>query len=167
MHPPVSIIRATTSEQLAQAAGLFREYAASLPFSLCFQGFDEELVSLPGKYAPPAGVILLAMAGETPVGCIAMRPLPDLGAGVCEMKRMYVVPAWQGRGIGRRLAEQLLADARAAGHTFMKLDSEPDMVAAVGLYRSLGFTPCERYNNDPHPQTVFMELRLDAGGREV
>lgn len=160
MQPPVSIIRATTRAHLSAAADLFREYAASLPFSLCFQGFEEELATLPGKYAPPAGVILLAMAGETPVGCIAMRPLPDLGDGVCEMKRMYVVPARQGQGIGRRLAEQLIADARTAGHTRMKLDSEPDMAAAVELYRTLGFTPCERYNNDPHPQTVFMELRL-------
>lgn len=160
MQPPVSIIRATTRAQLTAAAELFREYAASLPFSLCFQGFEEELATLPGKYAPPTGVILLAMAGETPVGCIAMRPLPDLGAAVCEMKRMYVVPTRQGQGIGRRLAEQLIAEARAAGHTLMKLDSEPDMAAAMGLYRSLGFVPCDRYNNDPHPQTVFMELRL-------
>lgn len=160
MQPPVSIIRATTRAHLSAAAELFREYAASLPFSLCFQGFDEELATLPGRYAPPAGVILLAMAGETPVGCIAMRPLPDLGDGVCEMKRMYVVPTWQGQGIGRRLAEQLIADARTAGHTRMKLDSEPDMAAAMGLYRSLGFVSCDRYNNDPHPQTIFMELRL-------
>lgn len=142
------------------AVALFREYAASLPFSLCFQGFDEELATLPGKYAPPAGCILLADDGREAVGCIAMRPLAQLGPGVCEMKRMYVKPSHRGRGIGRLLAEGVLAQARAAGYRVMKLDSESDMAAAVTLYRSLGFKDCERYNDDPHPHTVWMELVL-------
>lgn len=164
MNRPVELVYAATRHELAVAAELFREYAAGLPFSLCFQGFEEELATLPGKYATPKGEILLALGDEpapkTPVGCIALRPLPVLGDGVCEMKRMYVIPAWRGRGVGRLLAERLIADAARFGYSTMKLDSEPDMAAAVALYRSLGFVACERYNDDPHPQTVFMELDL-------
>lgn len=156
------VLAAMTASQLALAADLFREYAASLPFSLCFQGFDEEVASLPGKYAPPAGRILLAYDGPDAVGCIALRPLPHVGEGVCEMKRMYVKPSHRGLGIGRLLADHLLAEARAAGYRVMKLDSEFDMTAAVTLYRSLGFKDCERYNNDPHPHTVWMELVLEG-----
>lgn len=147
-----------------RASALFREYAAGLPFSLCFQGFEDELKTLPGKYARPHGTIILAnrvTADGTPgeaVGCVALRPILD--ERTCEMKRMYVKPTCRGLGVGRMLAEELIRFARGAGYARMLLDSEPDFAAAMGLYRSLGFVDTERYNDDPHPQTVFMELRL-------
>lgn len=157
------ITDATTSEELDVARTLFREYAAALPFSLCFQGFDQELAALPSKYARPDGCILLAWNAETPVGCIAVRPIEAMNGDatpVCEMKRMFVRPAARGLGVGRLLAERLLAEARDRGYATMKLDSEPDFAAAMALYRSLGFTNTPRYNDDPHPQTVFMAMRL-------
>lgn len=147
-----------------RAAALFREYAQGLPFSLCFQGFDEELKTLPGKYAKPRGTIILANRIDEggviadPVGCVALRPIVD--ERTCEMKRMYVKPTSRGLGLGRLLAEELIRFARSVGYARMLLDSEPDFAAAMGLYRSLGFVDTERYNDDPHPQTVFMELRL-------
>jgi GNAT superfamily N-acetyltransferase len=165
------IVRATSTAQVADGAALFREYAASLPFSLAFQGFDAELAGLPGRYAEPRGVILVAYAagvggegiGEStasrgstiPVACIALRQVID--ETTCEMKRMYVRPSHRGIGLGRRLAVELIEFARGAGYTRMVLDTEPDFAAAVGLYRSLGFMDTFRYNDDPNPQTLFME----------
>lgn len=157
----IEMLQATEPGELRRAAELFREYAASLPFSLCFQGFEEELATLPGKYAPPGGRIVLAYDSATmdsPVGCIALRPIID--ARTCEMKRMYVKPSHRGLGIGRRLAEVVISEAQRIGYARMLLDSEPDFTAAMTLYDSLGFKPTHRYNNDPHPQTVFMELTL-------
>lgn len=156
MSTPLRI--AKSPQELAEAAALFREYAASLPFSLGFQGFYEELATLPGKYAPPRGVIVLAYAGAEPVGCIALRPILD--ERTCEMKRMYVKPSRRGTGLGRRLAEELIGFAREAGYARMLLDTEPDFTPAVTLYRSLGFVETARYNDDPHPQTLFFELDL-------
>lgn len=164
--PRVDVRVASSASDLDLARALFREYAASLPFSLCFQGFDEELATLPGKYAAPAGEILLALQGEHPLGCVAVRPIdampddPLAARPICEMKRLYVKPAARGRGAGRALCERLIADARVMGFRTMKLDSEPDFDAAVGLYRSLGFVPIPRYNDDPHPQTIYLGLRL-------
>ncbi|MCE7974043.1 MAG: GNAT family N-acetyltransferase [Leptolyngbya sp. PLA1] len=162
----VDVRVASSPSDLDLARTLFREYAASLPFSLCFQGFEEELATLPGKYAAPAGEILIAYDTRTPVGCVALRPIdplpddPSAARPVCEMKRLYVKPASRGLGAGRALCERLIADARVMGYRMMKLDSEPDFDAAVGLYRSLGFVPIPRYNDDPHPQTIYLGLRL-------
>ncbi len=167
------IVRVTSTAQLADAAALFREYAASLPFSLDFQGFEAELAGLPGRYAEPRGVILVAYAvarnaaadgsaqpgaASEPVACIALRPILD--DTTCEMKRMYVRPTHRGIGLGRRLAVELIEFARGAGYTRMLLDTEPDFAAAVGLYRSLGFMDTFRYNDDPNPHTLFMERGL-------
>lgn len=157
------ILPATTPAHLADFAVLCREYAASLPFSLCFQGFEQEMAELPGKYAPPAGVILLAYQAGLPAGCVAMRSIANMpgDAGpVCEMKRMFVRPECRGRGIGRELAVRLLEAARSAGYQTMKLDSEDTFTEAVTLYRSLGFADCPRYNDDPHPHTVWMKKAL-------
>lgn len=139
---------------------LCEEYAASLPFSLCFQNFDDEMATLPGRYAPPAGCLLLARHAGEAVGCAALRPVPEVAPGVCEMKRMYVRPSARGLGLGRKLAEALIAYAREADYARMVLDSEPDFAAAMALYRSLGFRDRARYNDDPNPHTVFMELEL-------
>lgn len=146
----------------AIVADLFREYAASLDFSLGYQGFEAELAALPGKYASPGGGVLLAIVDGVAAGCVAMRAIerpPDGPEPVCEMKRMYVRPAFRGLKLGRRLAEQLLAAARAAGYRRMLLDSESTFTAAVTLYRSLGFVEIPRYNDDPMPCTLWMEHR--------
>lgn len=157
--PRITVTEADTPEALRIAAELFREYAASLPFSLCFQGFDDELANLPGKYARPTGQLLIGWVDDTPRGCVAFRPLEALPGDpepVCEMKRLYVQPQARGLHLGRRLCNRLIDEAALAGYQFMKLDSEPDFDAAMGLYKSLGFTPIPRYNDDPHPQTVYL-----------
>lgn len=160
MASHVSIHLAQSQEQVAQFRALCQEYADSLPFSLCFQDFDGEMRNLPGRYANPRGCMLLAVSGNQPIGCVALRPVAEVGHDVCEMKRMYVRPAARGLGAGRRLAESLLEFARSAGYDRMVLDSEPSFVAAIALYKALGFVVRDRYNNDPDPHTVFMELRL-------
>jgi putative acetyltransferase len=153
----IRIVAAESPEQFDRVRSLFLEYAAGLNFSLCFQGFDAELAALPGRYAPPTGRLYLAMDLGEPVGCIALR---QIGPGICEMKRLYLRPSHRGQGLGRLLAEQLIADASAIGYDAMRLDTSASMHAANGLYKSLGFTPIERYNNDHLEDTVFMELRL-------
>ncbi len=157
----MDIRAATSAEDLSRAKVLFREYAESLPFSLCFQGFEEELAGLPGRYAPPGGRLLLAVEGGEAVGCIALRAL---GPGVCEMKRLYVKPGRRAGGLGRLLAERLIAEARGIGYRAMRLDTSEDMTAARRLYESLGFYRIERYNDDPMEDTIFMEAGL--GGAE-
>jgi GNAT superfamily N-acetyltransferase len=163
----VRLVDASGPPWIEIACELIREYGGTIAdiaaCSLQHQQFDRELAELPGAYAPPGGRLLVALAGGAPAGCIALRPIERLGPGVCEMKRMYVQPAYRGLGIGRLLAERLLEEARTAGYTLMKLDSDvhPRFAAAVALYRSLGFTDCENYNGDPDPHTVWMERPLE------
>ncbi len=155
--PGIVVARATSDAELADARALFSEYAASLGFSLSFQGFEAELESLPGRYASPAGCILLARGPEGLAGCVAMRPLD---ARTCEMKRLFVRPAFLGRGCGRLLAEAIVREGRAAGYARMRLDTVPAMEAALGLYRSLGFRDIEPYTENPLPGARFLELSL-------
>lgn len=146
-----------TAEGLVLAAQLFREYADSLGFSLCFQGFEEELASLPGRYARPAGRLLLARVGDAWAGCAALRPLaPD----IVELKRMYVRPAYRGRGVGRALAGELIAAARAIGCGAMRLDTLSTMDAANRLYDALGFREIAPYCPNPLPDARYRELDL-------
>jgi carbonic anhydrase len=154
---PVTITLVTTPADLADVRHLFEEYAASIDFSLCFQGFDRELAELPGAYAPPEGRLLLAKVDGAPAGCIALR---SLGAGICEMKRLYVRPHFHGRGIGRQLVETLIEEGRAAGYAAMRLDTVPSMKVAIALYESLGFVDIEPYRENPVPGASYMELRL-------
>lgn len=153
----LTLCQATSSIQLATVRALFLEYAASLEISLCFQNFEQELAILPGNYSPPAGRLLLALRGDQAAGCVALRPL---GEGVCEMKRLYVRPAWRHKGAGRSLATAIIAEAAKLGYHFMRLDTLASMKAAISLYVSLGFRSIPAYYANPSEQAVFMELAL-------
>jgi ribosomal protein S18 acetylase RimI-like enzyme len=154
----LTIRDAHQGEELAATRQLFEEYAASLGISLCFQGFDEELAGLPGAYAPPGGRLLLASRGKESAGCVAFRPLEP---GICEMKRLYVRPAFRTGGVGRLLAERVIHEAATAGYHRMRLDSLPTMEAALQLYRRLGFREIAPYTTNPVEGAVFLELQLD------
>jgi putative acetyltransferase len=143
--------------RLGSIRELFEEYAGWLDVDLSFQGFDEELRGLPGAYAPPRGRLLLAMAGDDAAGCVALRPLDG---DACEMKRLYVRPAWRGAGLGRLLATTVIGDARVIGYGRMRLDTLPAMGAAIGLYQALGFRPIAPYRHNPVPGAMFLERQL-------
>lgn len=138
---------------------LFLEYGESLGFNTCFGGFEQELISLPGDYAPPGGCLLLAKEGSEAAGCVGVRPLPD---GSCEMKRLYVRARHRGTGLGRRLAEAAIARARAIGCRRIVLDTLPTMMEARALYRSLGFKPSEPYYDNSCVGSDCFELELEA-----
>lgn len=152
------IFSANLPTDLPAITQLFRAYAASLPIDLGYQGFDGELQSLPGKYAPPHGALLIARdADGAALGCVAMRPLED---GVCEMKRLYVAPEGRGQGLGKQLAHAIIEAARAAGYREMRLDTLNSMHDAQTLYRALGFVEIGAYYDTPIEGTVFMSLAL-------
>ena len=134
---------------LGEVRGLLLEYTASLAFPLDFQDFERELAELPGAYAPPSGALLLSR------GCVALRPLDDT---TCELKRLYVRPQARGGGLGRRLAEAAVAEARRLGYTRMRLDTVPGMETAQALYEQLGFRETAPYRTNPIEGTRFLEL---------
>jgi putative acetyltransferase len=154
----LEIVQAETPERIAEARQLFVEYADSLGFDLGFQGFGEELAGLPGAYTPPQGRLLLAVHDGRTAGCVAMR---DLGEGICEMKRLYVRPGFQGLRIGHALALAVIAEAKEIGYDRMRLDTVPAMERARALYLSLGFREISPYRFNPIPGTAFLELFLD------
>lgn len=151
------IADATGPDDMETVRALFAEYEAALDLDLCFQGFAQELATLPGAYAPPDGRLLLARAGEAAVGVVGFRPLAP---GVCEMKRLYVRPGHRGGGTGRRLATAAVEAARAAGHGAMRLDTAVSMRAAQALYKSLGFRETGPYDGAAHDQLRYFELSL-------
>ncbi len=151
-------MQAESAAQITQARELFLEYAKSLNFDLCFQNFDKELAGLPGDYAPPEGRLLLAEYRGQLAGCVALH---KLGANICEMKRLYSRPQFRGKGLGRALAEQVIAEARSIGYRRMRLDTvEPVMKDAVALYRRFGFQEIAPYRVNPIAGTLYMELEL-------
>ncbi len=150
--------QAESPAQISQARELFLEYAQSLGFSLCFQNFDQELANLPGDYVPPEGRLLLAEYQGQLAGCVALH---KLGPAVCEMKRLYLRPQFRGHGLGRLLAERIIAEARMIGYQRMRLDTvEPVMKDAVAMYRRLGFKEIEPYCANPMAGALYMELEL-------
>ena len=155
----VSIREAATATDIELARALFAEYAGWLNVDLCFQGFDEELRTLPGAYAPPQGRLLLAGHEADAFACIALRPLAQAAVG--EIKRLYVQPARRGEGWGGRLVAAVLAEARAIGYEELKLDTLNWMSAARALYEAVGFRSCAPYYANPLPGVVYLSLRLD------
>ncbi len=147
----------TPGTELDAVRDLFMEYAGSLNFNLCFQDFDTEIEGLPGAYAPPAGILLLARVGGEIAGCVGVRPLD---AERCEMKRLYVRGQFRGTGLGRALAEQAIAFSRGAGYARMALDTLPQMMAATRLYRELGFARCAPYYDNTPINSTCLELSL-------
>ena len=142
---------------LSEVRRLFAEYAEGLGIDLAFQGFEAELAGLPGAYAPPGGRLLIARVQGMVAGCVGVRPLEP---GICEMKRLYVRSEARGFGVGRRLAEAAIGEARAAGYRSMRLDTLETMGAAQALYRTLGFGPIPPYRHNPVPGTAFLSLDL-------
>jgi len=151
------IFHAHADDDIPLVRSLFLEYAASLGFDLCFQGFEQEVADPPGAYAPPTGRLLLARDGQALAGCVALR---RIGQDVCEMKRLYVRPAYRGRGLGRILVARLIQDARQIGYARMYLDTLESMVAAIALYTSFGFRECQPYSYHPVPGTRCFDLEL-------
>lgn len=159
--PDIRLQPADTPALLDAARALFREYAEGLGVDLCFQGFDAELAGLPGDYAPPQGLLLLAWVDDELAGCGAFRPLPDADyANACEMKRLYVRRAFRRFGLGRMIAQALIDGATQAGYSAMLLDTLDDMEAARGLYEALGFTEVPPYYFNPIPGAHYLKVDL-------
>ena len=153
----MEVVDGHVAEHVPVVRALFEEYAAALGVDLGFQDFDRELAELPGDYVPPAGRLLVAFDDGEPAGCVALRPFEP---GVCEMKRLYVRPVYRGTGLGRLLAERIIAAGRDAGYERMRLDTLPTMAAARRLYESLGFVEIEAYRPNPVHGTTYFELAL-------
>lgn len=161
----IKIIEVQTAAELTQVKDLFRAYFQFLSqehgLDISYQGIEEELASLPGKFAPPDGRLILAVTSEQSVGCAALRRIDDQA---CELKRMFVLPQFRGQGIGKALARKLIDDARTIGYECMRLDTGNFLAAAIQLYDSLGFQIIEPYNDVPEDLqkiAIFMELRLN------
>lgn len=160
--PAVELLCPDTPELLDATRDIFREYAASLTVDLCFQNFEAELADLPGDYRSPQGQLLLALVGGVVAGCGAMRPLPDCDyPNACEMKRLYVRPAFRGFGLGRLMVQALLDEAKRAAYSAVLLDTLDDMEAARGLYASFGFEEVPPYYFNPIAGAHY--LKADIG----
>lgn len=154
----IKVYQAETETDVDTARTIFREYEAWLGLDLCFQGFEDELKNLPGKYSQPRGRLYLAADGDTVAGCIALRPLES---SVCEMKRLFVRDEFRGMQIGKLLIDRLIEDARKIGYESMRLDTfPPKMGKAVRLYESYGFREIAPYYDNPNEGVLFMELNL-------
>ncbi|MET4577971.1 putative acetyltransferase [Ottowia thiooxydans] len=159
--PPIEIVVAHTPEQIKVIGELFEEYASSLQVDLDFQGFKEELAQLPGEYAEPRGVLLLALVDGEAAGCCALSPLDDVDySNASEMKRLYVRKAFRGFGLGRQLAESILEMAERLGYACVLLDTLSDMEAARALYEELGFMEIPPYYHNPIAGAHYLKADL-------
>lgn len=156
----ISIVEAATRADYALGRSMFEEYARTLDVDLCFQDFNAELDRLSVMYAPPAGSLLLARAGAETAGCVGLRKMRD---DICEMKRLYVRPAFRGRGLGRQMAEDLARRGRELGYRTLVLDTLGTMEAAQRLYVSMGFKPATSYYVNPLPNVKYYSLNLQQG----
>ena len=155
----IDLVEASTPAQIDEIRLLFLEYARSLDFNLCFQDFDAELATLPGKYALPDGALILALVDGQSAGCIALRKIQD---DVCEMKRLYVRDSYRGLKIGRLLIARIIEEAEKRDYQAIRLDTAPDMKAAQSLYASFGFKDIEPYIYNPLPGARYMEKSLSS-----
>ena len=155
----MQFVMAENGSLIDEIRSLFLEYARSLDFNLCFQDFDRELKDLPGEYSRPNGRLILARYNGRFVGCVGLRKLEE---GVCEMKRLYVKPAYRRMGIGKELAERIISEAMAIGYRRMRLDTISNMVEAITLYLSLGFREIEPYRPNPIKGAKYFELIMRA-----
>jgi ribosomal protein S18 acetylase RimI-like enzyme len=160
--PEIQLISPESPAQWEATRLILRDYAQSLPIDLCFQNFEQELASLPGEYAGPQGLMLLALVDGQVAGCGGFRPLADVDyANACEMKRLYVRPAFRRFGLGRSLTQALIERASGAGYSCMLLDTLDDMEAARGLYESLGFVDIPPYYYNPIAGAHYLKVELD------
>ena len=159
MHPPFRIEEARDAEALAAARLLFEEYQRDLGISLDFQGFAEELATLPGAYAAPRGALLIACSDTELAGCVAMRPS---SAGGAELKRLYVRTPWRGSGLGKALVEAVVERARAGGYLTLRLDTLATMAPAMRLYERMGFAETGPYHEATRPGMRFFAKDLRA-----
>jgi ribosomal protein S18 acetylase RimI-like enzyme len=159
--PSIELVAAALPADVERARALFRDYADGLGVDLCFQGFEAELAALPGEYAAPRGILLLALVDGAAAGCCALRPreIPE-HPNACEMKRLYVRQAFRGLGLGRRLAEAVLSRAREAGYACILLDTLDDMHSARLLYGKLGFREVPPYYPSPIAATHYLKADL-------
>ncbi|MDR3688485.1 MAG: GNAT family N-acetyltransferase [Fimbriimonas sp.] len=151
------VVDAPDHPQIESVRTLFREYETELNIDLCFQGFEAEIQGLPGKYAPPSGVLLLMLDDLQPVACGAMRPLEP---GICELKRIYVRASHRGSGLGKSITCDLMARAGAQGYEVIRLDTLRRLVPALSLYESLGFSEIQPYNINPELDVAYFERRI-------
>jgi len=160
--PAIVLVTPDSPALFDATRAIFGEYAAGLSVDLCFQNFDAELATLPGDYAEPRGALQLALINGEVAGCGAFRPLGDVDyANACEMKRLFVRPAFRGLGLGRLLAQALMDQAVRAGYSVMLLDTLDDMESARGLYAALGFEEIPPYYFNPIPGAHYLKVQLD------
>ena len=157
-----TFVQVQSSPHIETARELFLEYERAIGIDLCFQNFSAEVSNLPGEYAPPGGRLFICLVEGSVAGCVALR---KIDGQICEMKRLYVRPAYRGQHLGRLLAERVIHEAQTLGYLAMRLDTLPAMTEAITLYRSLGFRPTEAYRINPHPGAIYMELSVLSSSR--
>ena len=159
----VRLVNPQSPTELEATREIFREYALSLGVDLCFQGFEAELAELPGDYAAPAGSLWLVQVDGVWAACCALRPLNAPGISeACEMKRMYVRPAFRGLGLGKLLATTVVQDGRRLGYERMYLDTMDQLTTARAIYQQLGFVEVPAYYHNPIPGVHYLKLELGA-----
>ena len=159
--PDIQLWPVDDEEGLSHIRVLFAEYQADMGIDLSFQGFERELQALPGDYAHPQGLLLLACVDGMPAGCCALRPAPETDyVNACEMKRLFVRRAFRGFGLGRQLVDHIMSHAAQAGYACMLLDTLSDMEAARALYQDVGFEEVAPYYHNPLPGAHYLKVSL-------